>query len=267
LPAPDPSADTKLLVASLREAGEIARRYYGGQYKTWHKSYGNPVSDADIEIDRFLKKNLLAQRPDYGWLSEETEDDLARRSRVRTFVVDPIDGTYGFLKQRPQFTIVAAVVENGRPVAAAIYNPITGEMFEATKGMGAAKNGARIFVSTRSAFDGAKILAEKKLMDPARWATPWPESMTAETRASVAYRMALVASGEFDATLSLTQKSDWDIAAGDLIVHEAGGLVTTRESDLLIYNRVNVVHYSLICAGPPLHARILARLHDHRPGP
>ena len=267
MPAPDPSADTKLLVASLREAGEIARRYYGGKYKTWHKSYGNPVSDADIEIDRFLKKNLLAQRPDYGWLSEETEDDLARRSRVRTFVVDPIDGTYGFLKQRPQFTIVAAVVEDGRPVSAGIYNPITDEMFEASKGLGAMKNGTRIFVSRRSGFDSAKMLAEKKLMDPARWANPWPESLTAETRASVAYRMALVASGEFDATLSLTQKSDWDIAAGDLIVHEAGGVVTTRESDLLIYNRENVVHGSLICAGPQLHPRILARLHDYRPGP
>jgi myo-inositol-1(or 4)-monophosphatase len=267
LPAPDASADTTLLVTTVREAGAIARGYYGGKYKTWHKSHGNPVSDADIEIDRFLKRSLLAQRPNYGWLSEETEDDPARLSCARVFVVDPIDGTYGFLKQRPQFTIVAAVVENGRPVAAAIYNPITDEMFKATKGMGATKNGARIFISTRSGFEGAKILAEKKLMDPARWANAWPDSMTSETRASVAYRMALVASGEFDATLSLTQKSDWDVAAGDLIVHEAGGMVTTRETDLLIYNRETVIHASLICAGPQLHARILARLHDYRPGP
>lgn len=267
MPAPDPSTDTKLLIAGLREAGEIARRYYGGKYKTWHKSRGNPVTDADIEIDRFLKKSLVAQRPDYGWLSEESVDDPARLSRARVFVVDPIDGTYGFLKQRPQFTIVAAVVENGRPVSAGIYNPITGEMFEASKGKGATKNGARIFVSMRSGFDHAKILAEKKLMDPAHWPDPWPESMTSETRASAAYRMALVASGEFDATLSLTQKSDWDIAAGDLIVHEAGGVVTTRESDLLIYNRESVVHGSLICAGPQLHPRILARLQDYCPGP
>ena len=251
----------------MREAGGIARRYYGGKYKTWHKSRGNPVTDADIEIDRFLQKTLSAQRPDYGWLSEETEDDPARLSCARVFVVDPIDGTYGFLKQRPHFTIVAAVVENGRPVSAGIYNPITGEMFEASKGMGATKNGARIFVSTRSGFDGAKILAEKKLMDPARWAEPWPESMTSETRASAAYRIALVASGEFDATLSLTQKSDWDLAAGDLIVHEAGGVVTSRESNLLMYNCESVVHGSVICAGPQLHAAILARLHDYRPGP
>lgn len=266
MPAPDYYVDTKLLVAALREAGEIARRYYGGKYKTWHKSHGNPVTDADIEIDRFLQNSLVAQRPDYGWLSEESVDDPVRLSRARVFVVDPIDGTHGFLKQRPQFTIVAAVIENGRPVSAGIYNPITGEMFEASKGMGATKNGTRIFVSTRSGFDHAKLLAEKKLMDSAHWADPWPASMTSETRASAAYRMALVASGEFDATLSLTQKSDWDLAAGDLIVHEAGGVVTTRESDLLIYNRQNVVHGSVICAGPQLHTRIVLRLNEYRPG-
>ncbi len=100
-------------------------------------------------------------------------------------------------------------------------------------------------------------------MEPGRWANPWPASVASETRASAAYRMALVASGEFDATISLTQKSDWDLAAGDLIVHEAGGVVTTRESDVLIYNRKSVVHDSLICAGPQLHKMLLSRLHDY----
>ena len=263
--APEDSADTQLLAAQLRKAGEIARHYYGGKYKSWHKSRGNPVTDADIEIDRFLKNSLGAARPDYGWLSEETVDDAIRLSRKRIFVVDPIDGTYGFLKHRPHFTIVAAVVENGRPVVGAVYNPISDEMFDASKGGGARKNGITIQVSTRSGFDGARILAERKVMEPARWANPWPESLTSETRASAAYRMALVAAGEFDAMISLSPKSDWDVAAGDLLVHEAGGLVTTREADLLIYNRERTEHGSVICAGPQLHRRILARLHDFRP--
>ena len=267
MPAPDDSADTELLVAQLREAGEIARHYYGGKYKSWHKSRGNPVTEADIEIDLFLKNALIAARPDYGWLSEETTDDAIRLSRKRVFVVDPIDGTYGFLQHRPHFTIVAAVVENGRPVAGAVYNPITGEMFEAEKAGGARKNGAAVQIGTRSGFEGARILAERKVMNPARWANPWPTSLVSETRASVAYRMALVAAGEFDAMISLSTKSDWDVAAGDLLVHEAGGLVTTREADLPIYNRERTEHGSVICAGPQLHARILARLHDFRPEP
>jgi myo-inositol-1(or 4)-monophosphatase len=267
LPENDDEADTALLVGQLREAGDIARHYFVGKYKSWNKSHGNPVTDADIEIDNFLRQKLLAARPPYGWLSEETTDDPVRLLRKRVFIVDPIDGTYGFLKHRPDFTIVAAIVENGRPVAGAIYNPITDDMFEATKGQGARKNGAIVQVSARSNFEGAQFLAEKKVMDPARWANPWPNSIRIETRASAAYRMALVAAGEFDAMISLSPKSDWDVAAGDLIVHEAGGRVTTREGDTLFYNGEKPEHRSVICAGPSMHARILARLHDFRPGP
>ena len=123
MPESDDAADTGLLVAALHEAGEIARRYFGGTYKSWNKSHGNPVTDADIEIDNFLRQKLLAARPTYGWLSEETADDPVRLLRKRVFVVDPIDGTYGFLKHRADFTIVAAIVENGRPVAGAFSMP------------------------------------------------------------------------------------------------------------------------------------------------
>jgi len=267
LPESDNATDTKLLVGQLREAGDIARHYFGGTYKSWNKGHGSPVTEADIEIDNFLRQRLLAARPTYGWLSEETTDDPVRLMRKRVFVVDPIDGTHGFLKHRPDFTIVAAIVENGRPVSGAIYNPITDDMFEATKGEGARKNGATVRVSARSNFEGVRFLAEKKVMDPARWANPWPHSIRVETRASAAYRMALVTAGEFDAMISLSPKLDWDVAAGDLMVHEAGGRVTTKEGDLLIYNREKPQHRSLVCAGPPLHARLLARLHDFRPGP
>ena len=256
------TADTALLVQSVREAGDIARRFYGGTYKSWQKSKGNPVTEADIAIDEFLKKTLLKARPDYGWLSEETADDPARLSRERVFVVDPIDGTHGFLKHRPQFTIVAAVVEKGRPVAGAIYNPITEEMYEAAKGQGATRNGEAIHVSARSGFEHMRLLAEKKLADPDRWTVPWPDSMVHETRASVAYRMALVAAGEYDAVVSLTHKSDWDIAAADLIAGEAGGLTTTRDGKPLLYNGVKPDHPNLICAGPLLHARLLQRMHE-----
>jgi myo-inositol-1(or 4)-monophosphatase len=265
LPAPDSVVDTALLADTLRRAGEIARHYYGGKYRSWNKSRGNPVTEADIEIDRFLRQTLLSARPGYGWLSEETEDDAARLRREFVFVADPIDGTYGFLKQRPHFTIVTAVVHRGRPISAAIFNPITDEMFEAAKGAGAKMNGTAISVSECSDFNGARILAERKLMDPARWKTPWPDTLTSETRASAAYRIALVAAGEFDATFSLTRKSDWDIAAGDLVVHEAGGLMTDRDGNVLTYNRASTEHGSVACAGPQLHAELLTRLKGYIP--
>jgi myo-inositol-1(or 4)-monophosphatase len=145
-------------------------------------------------------------------------------------------------------------------MAGAIYNPITDEMFEAAKQQGAWRNGARTRVSTHAGLENIRILMEKKLADSHNWRVPWPASMTAETRASAAYRMALVAAGEFDAMLSLSQKSDWDVAAGDLIVEEAGGRVTDADGTPLIYNRQQPVHESVVCAGPALHELLLLRL-------
>jgi myo-inositol-1(or 4)-monophosphatase len=256
---PDDSADQDLLVASVREAGSIARKYFGGIYKSWHKSRGNPVTEADIEIDAFLKETLLAARPDYGWLSEETADDPARLTRERIFVVDPIDGTYGFLKGRPHFTIVATVVTDGRPVAAAIYNPMTEEMYAAALAAGSTMNGIRLMVSGKSDFEGSRLLASRDFLEDRRWPTPWPK-LTVESRASIAYRMALVARGAFDAMVSLTDKSDWDLAAGDLIVREAGGLVTSQAGEMLRYNQARPVQKGVVCAGPRLHGRLLERL-------
>jgi len=258
---PDNAQDRDLLVASVREAGAIARKFFGGTYKSWSKSYGNPVTEADIEIDAFLKDTLLAARPHYGWLSEETADHPARLTRERIFVVDPIDGTHGFLKGRPHFTIVATVVTEGRPVAAAIFNPITDEMFAAATGEGATGNGAALAVSTKPDLPHSRLLTGRDLIDDPRWPTPWPP-LTVESRASIAYRMGLVARGDFDAMVSLTDKSDWDLAAGDLIVREAGGRVTSQTGETLRYNQTKPVQQGVICAGPALHERLLERLRE-----
>lgn len=264
MPAPDNSADTAFLAATLREAGSIARRYFEGTYKSWRKEDGNPVTEADIAVNEFLKERLLGLRPAYGWLSEESTDEPARLSAKRVFIVDPIDGTYGFLKHRPHFTIVTAVVVEGRPVSSAIFNPMTDEMFEATQGLGAKRNGQAVGVSAKDRLEGARLLASRNFIDSRHWATPWPGEMTVETRASIAYRMALVAAGEFDAMISLSKKSDWDLAAADLVVHEAGGLVTTGAGAKLLYNSPEPTQESVICANPVLHQRLIARLKELR---
>src|SRR5581483_9659668 len=106
------------------KAGDIARHFFGGRYRRWDKGKGNPVTEADIQIDAFLRRHLSAARPGYGWLSEETEDDRSRLTAARVFVVDPIDGTIGFLKGRPQFTICAGLVQEGQSVAGVVFNPV-----------------------------------------------------------------------------------------------------------------------------------------------
>ncbi|HEY0105512.1 MAG TPA: 3'(2'),5'-bisphosphate nucleotidase CysQ [Rhizomicrobium sp.] len=261
---PDDDADTlRLLEASVRAAGKIARDFFGGTYKRWDKSKGNPVTEADLVIDKFLTETLRPARPDYGWLSEETEDDAARLAARSLFVVDPIDGTIAFMKGKPHFTICAGVVRDGRPVAGAVYNPITEESFTARAGHGAHLNGAPIRVSDRAALEGCRMLSDRAMLAHPAWNTPpsrpWPP-MHIETRGSVAYRMALVACGQFDATLALSSKRDWDVAAAEVIVAEAGGMVSTHTGARLDYNRRSTLVPSLVAAGPKLHGELMARV-------
>jgi len=250
------AADRALLEDAVREAGAIALGFFRGALQHWEKNPGDPVSEADHAVDDFLRRHLLAARPGYGWLSEETEDDPARLGRRRVFVVDPIDGTRSFIKRVPEFTICAAVVEDGRPAVGAVYNPATEEMFAATLGAGATLNGTPIRVSDRPGFAGARLLSGKRMFERAGWREPPPDAVF-HTINSIAYRMALVAQGRYDGCVSLAQKSDWDIAAAELIVAEAGGRVTTARNRPFVYNAALPRHPSVVIAGPALHGTLM----------
>lgn len=247
--------DLKLLEDTVRLGGEIARKYYGGDYKRWSKEGGSPVTEADLAVNKYLCETLMAARSDYGWLSEESADDPARLSRRRIFVVDPIDGTIAFLKNRPHFTICAAVVVDGRPCCGAIYNPITDELYSARTGDGARRNGKSIHVTARDRLAECAMLGDRTQLTR----EPWP-ALHVQNRNSVAYRLMLVADGSADASVSLTAKRDWDLAAADIILHEAGGLLTDACGTVLRYNRDSTIQSSLVAANPTLHAEIIALL-------
>lgn len=247
--------DLKLLEDTVRAGGDIARKFYGGDYKRWSKDGGSPVTEADLAVNKYLCETLMAARPDYGWLSEESADDPARLSRARIFVVDPIDGTIAFLKNRPHFTICAAIVVDGRPCCGAIYNPITDELYSARSGNGAHRNGQSIHVSAREMLTECAMLGDRAQLTRA----PWP-ALHVENRNSVAYRLMLVADGSADASVSLSAKRDWDLAAADVILHEAGGLLTDAGGTPLRYNRDSTIQPSLVAANPALHAEIIALL-------
>jgi myo-inositol-1(or 4)-monophosphatase len=264
LPARDiDAADLSLIESTVREAGKIARHYFGGEYKRWSKSKGEPVTEADLAIDKFLRLKLGEARDAYGWLSEETGADAERAGAARVFIVDPIDGTTAFLKEKPHFSISVAVVEKGEPVAGVVYNPITEECFVAASGGGASLNGTPVHVSACTAVAGCRMLGARDVFANPAWTkppnTPWPE-MLIETRSSIAYRMALVAGGQFDAALVLAPKHDWDMAAGDLIVREAGGFVTAHDGTRLRYDGAAAIQRSMVCAGPGLRTELLGRL-------
>ncbi len=249
------SEDLALLEAACRAGGAIARRHFEQGCKAWSKQGGSPVTEADLEVDAHMKAVLTAARPGYGWLSEESVDDRTRLTRETLFIVDPIDGTIAFLKGRPHFTICAAVVRNGVPVAGAVYNPMLDHLYKAMSGGGAFLGGDRIRTSARDGLAGCAMLGDRTMLG----GPPWPE-MKVETRNSVAYRVALVADGSFDATVSLSAKRDWDLAAADIILREAGGRISDCHGAPLLYNRADACQTSMAAAGPALHAEIMAHL-------
>jgi myo-inositol-1(or 4)-monophosphatase len=253
------AADAILLNAAVTEASELALKFFKDGTKSWEKSPGNPVSEADLAVDTLLKNRLMTGRPDYGWLSEETPDNDDRLGRDRVWMVDPIDGTRAFLKGRPEFTVCAGLVEQGRPVLGAVCNPAAEEFFEAGLGTGARLNGAKLAVGDGSKLATAKLLASPRTFAPGGAGPALPDAEFTGVN-SIAYRMVLIAAGRFDATISMAPKSDWDIAAADIICREAGCLVTDQRGTEFSYNAHDIRHPGVVVAPPALHREIISGL-------
>lgn len=248
--------DHQLAIEAVREGGALALKHWRTGVKKWEKNPDDWVSQADKDVDTLLREALTSARPDYGWLSEETEDDPNRLNKRRVWVVDPIDGTRAYLKDLPEFTVCIALVEDGRPVVAAVYNPATDELFDAVAGGGARLNGEPMSVTHQPEFEGAKLLSGWRMFQRAGYAEP-PKGLEFKSINSIAYRMALVACGRFDGCVSLNGKSDWDIAAAELLVLEAGGRVTTTSGGGFTYNAPEPKHFSLILGGEAMHDRLM----------
>ncbi len=251
--------DFDLMIRAVREAGELALSYFGERENgTWLKADGSAVSEADLAVDRLLHDRLLADRPDYGWLSEETEDDLVRLQKSRVWIVDPIDGTKAFLHNRPHWVVSVALVVDGSVEMGCLYNPVEDEFFEAGRGQGARLNGHPFEIEGRYEIEGATIIAAPGRLQSHFWPEPWPRVKSYMVN-SVAYRMALVASNRADALLTLSGKSDWDLAAATLLVQEAGGVVTDHKGGTFSFNQKNTRHPSVLVANPRLQEKMLAR--------
>jgi len=254
--------DMDTLRALAREAGQLAVTYQrGGQEnRVWHKTGGSPVTEADIEVNRLCAARLQTVRPEYGWLSEETIDSLDARRKQRCWVVDPIDGTRAFMRDDPNWCVALAVIEEGRAVAGVLYAPRQDRFYEAWTGGGAFLNGQAVRVSTCAAETGCRLITNEEMVTSPRWPEPWPVVTLARPKPnSTLLRMALVATGEWDATVTLTHKSDWDLAAGTVLVEQAGGVVTTHTGEPFVFNRTVPAQRSVIAAGAELHPLLVRR--------
>jgi myo-inositol-1(or 4)-monophosphatase len=248
-------------VEAARHAGEMALAYFRPGTTTRaeisHKAGGSPVTEADYLVDRFLKQRLETLLPEAGWLSEETEDSLARLSKNLVFVVDPIDGTRGFMSGRSAWAVAIALVEDGRPLFSIVHAPALGETYVAIKGAGARLNDKAIEVSKIRAIGAearvaAPVFLAKQLHEAGLRFDLQPKI------SSLALRIAAVASGALDAGFASENSHDWDIAAADLILHEAGGCLASLDGCAIVYNRQDTRHGLLTAAPEQIHAEVNA---------
>ena len=251
-------ADLELLKGAAQEAGALAMTFFRKSPNAWAKAGGSPVTEADMQVDALLRVRLLAERPNYGWLSEETADDPARLQNDTIFAVDPIDGTRGFIEGDDRWCVSLAVVRNGRPAVAALYAPARGEFLQ-----------LRSAARARGDDDGTRLTVDQPLDAFLQRGSPGPrgwlktdaiERLGAEILPhvpSLAYRLTLVATARVDAAFASPRANDWDLAACDLLVHEAGGRLTGLDGAALRYNQEIPRHGALAAANQELQPLVV----------
>ena len=245
----------------MREAGALARKTAQGAFRHWTKGEDkSPVTEADIAVNDLLHQQLTALCPGAGWLSEETAEIPS--STTLMWIVDPIDGTRAFISGRADWAISVALVEDGRPLVAALYAPVTEEIFLAVRGTGATLNGTPIKANEGDGLRGAKIAGPNRYLD--RFSSLAEGTLAQPKVHSLALRLARVAQGALDAAFSSRGSHDWDLAAADLLVHEAGGALTDFTGRPLKYSGSQAVHGALIAAGQPRHDALIVLVRDQR---
>ncbi len=253
---PENNDDLMLLIAAAHASGDIARKFWQKSPQTWDKDAGaGPVTEADLAIDRMLHSDLRSARPDYGWLSEETEDDDARLSHDHVFIIDPIDGTRAFIEGSKTFAHSLAIAHKGQVTAAVVFLPMLDKLYVATNTMPASLNGHPIGPNAPKPDQSPTVLATRCNFKPERWKTGTPP-FDRHFRSSLAYRLCLVAEGRFDAMLTLRATWEWDVAAGALIAKRAGATVTDTQGARPAFNNPHPQLDGMIAAGPALHKTI-----------
>jgi myo-inositol-1(or 4)-monophosphatase len=251
----DVLTDAALLRDTVREAGALALSLFRTELKNWTKGASSPVSEADIRVNDLIEGRLRSATPDYGWLSEESADDEARLGKRLVWIVDPIDGTRGYLAGREDWCVSVALVEEASPVLAAVFAPASDEFFFAMRGQGATRNDVPVYATSGTELDFSRVAGPKPLVQ--RLSRSSDEVILHPRIGSLALRLCRVAEGKLDAAFAGGQSRDWDLAAANLIVQEANGNMTALSGDAILYNRREVTHGVLVAAGRDRHAHIV----------
>jgi len=249
---------------AILKAGKLAKDYKKN-ISIRYKSKDQPVTNADIAIDDFLKSFFKSKTPSIGWVSEETKDNESRFSSDLFWCLDPIDGTRSYINGKPEYTISLALIKRNKPIIGYIFNPETEEFFFAKENHGAFCNNKKIFVNNnnniRSSKYGISSSEIKKLEQ-----YDFLEDQNILRIGSIAYKIALVAKGEIDVAISFTKKNDWDLAASDLILKEAGGKINKISGEKIIYNSSHMKIDSVIASNINLMRKLNIKFSEVKNG-
>ncbi len=242
--------------AAAQAAGAIIRAIYQTDYTVDYKGKDSPVTIADRDANQRIHEILHDAFPTYGWLSEETADSPTRLSCRRVWVVDPMDGTKEFIEKIPEFAVSIALIEDGKPVLGVAYNPIHDQLFWAVRGQGAWCADRRLRVSQTDRLVNATILSSRSETKRGEW-KDFVALFHTRPMGSIAYKLAIIAGGEADASFTLVPKNEWDICAGTLIVEEAGGTVTHLNGQPVVFNQPQTLLRGLVASNSVLHSQLL----------
>lgn len=250
--------EKRILLQAVQEAGAAILNLQKTGFSIWKKGQHDILTEADLLANHILQTQLLHAFPDDGWLSEETADNPERLKRARVWVVDPIDGTREYAQGIPEYAISIALVEHGVPIAAAVFNPVTNELFHAIANQGAWLHDQRLSCLSEPA-EKLVLLASRSEYKRGEW-DQFQKDHHVQQVGSIAYKLALIAAGKAHATFSLGPKSEWDIAAGVLLVSEAGGMVSDKNQHAFLFNQKNVLVDGIVATARDVSDRIFAML-------
>jgi myo-inositol-1(or 4)-monophosphatase len=256
------SALLNVMVQAATKAGRTLKRDFGEveRLQVSLKGPGNFVSAADRRAEEILRQELAKARPGYGFLGEESGRHEGS-DKTHTWIVDPLDGTTNFLHGIPQFSVAIALQREDTIVAGLVYNPVLDELFTAERGKGAFLNDRRLRVAARRRLADAVVACGlphhgRGDLDLFRQEAAAVMEKVAGLRrfGSAALDLAWIAAGRFDAYWE-RNLSPWDMAAGLILVREAGGFVTDLEGGDAIFATGNV-----IAGNEALHGELLQTL-------
>ncbi|MFZ1662076.1 MAG: inositol monophosphatase family protein [Paracoccaceae bacterium] len=226
------SANLNLMIKAARKAGRSLVKDFREveNLQVSLKGAGDFVSRADVAAEKIIKEELMGARPTYGWVGEET-GETAGQDPTRRWIVDPLDGTTNFLHGLPHWAVSIALEHKGEIVAAVVFDPAKDEIYWSEKGAGAWMNESRIRVSARKSMSeallatgvpfGTKKTLPATMRDLARL---MPATAGVRRWGAASLDLAYVAAGRYDGYWE-RELSAWDMAAGLLLVREAGGLI------------------------------------------